>query len=244
MNKHYLSEKHQKAIVECIVKYIVPKTQSLASNITHDMNQVSTDTQGNVPSLRSIDSTNAGVQRSVEYTQMHTINPPMTSNFNTPRLLSKAGDIVLSFHIDDEKIKSSFTLDSPTFRTATFGYIFKLRVCSTSQSTHRKQDYLSIYLTLYSSPYDPTLFYPFPYNLIICLCDQSGEGRNIEATIKADPNLPAFARPTSEKNDEIGVTQFCPLDYLTKTESIYYKDRIFFIRVFVDFLNTSSNMNS
>jgi len=105
----------------------------------------------------------------------------------------------------------------------------------------KKKGSLSIYLTLLRSDFDPILFYPFPYNISLRLCDQSGQGKHIESTIKSNPNSPSFARPTSERNNEIGITQFCPLNYLTDVRSSYLKDGVFFIRIFFDFMNTESN---
>jgi hypothetical protein len=107
-------------------------------------------------------------------------------------------------------------------------------------TTNENKEYLSIYIALLRSDFDSILFYPFPYNISLSLCDQSGQGKDITSTITADPKSSSFARPTSEKNNEIGVVKFCPLNYLRNAGSIYLKDGIFFIRVFIDFLNTKS----
>ena len=154
--------------------------------------------------------------------------------------LDMDGSRTFGFQLDSQDMNLPFSFDSPTFRTSTFGYVFKLRVCSTPRSTLHKQDYLSIYLSLYSSAYDPILVYPFPYNISLYLRDQSGERRDIEATIRADVHSLAFACPTGEKNDEVGVSEFCPLDYLTKSGSIYLKDGVFFIRVLFHFMDAPS----
>ena len=247
-----MSEVHQTKLVESLIECNIPNAQSLLprigrtrpSNTTLDMNRTPTDTQESVPSFGSNTLANDRAQQSIECTQMETTNPSMTSNFQRPLLLSDTGDIDLPFHTNHLTINSSFSLDSPTFRTSNNGYVFKLRVCSTPQSIHHKQDYLSIYLTLYSSPYDPILVYPFPYNMTLYLLDGSDQRRHIKGTIKADQNSPVFACPSGEKNDEVGVTEFCPLNYLTQNESIYFKDDVFFVRVSFDFMKISSNMNN
>ncbi len=149
-------------------------------------------------------------------------------------LLDNDGSMIFPFHKQSEEINSSFSISSPTFRTSTFGYSFELRVCSTMQDNRA---YLSIYITLLRSDFDPILFYPFPYNISLCLCDQSAQGKDIVSTIKPDSNSSAFARPTSEQNNEIGTTEFCPLNYLTDKKSIYLKDGVFFIRISFDFMN-------
>ncbi len=152
-------------------------------------------------------------------------------------LLDTENSITFSFHKQSEEINSSSLTYSPTFRTATHGYLFILRVCSTMKDN---QPYLSIYITLLRSDFDPILFYPFLCNITLCLCDQSGQGKHILSTIKPDAKSSAFARPTSEKNDEIGITEFCSLNYLTDMQSIYLKDGVFFIRISFDFMNNGS----
>jgi hypothetical protein len=147
--------------------------------------------------------------------------------------LDEDGSMTFSFRRSSEEINSSFSMYSPTFRTAPYGYLFILRVCSTMKDN---QPYLSIYITLLRSDFDPILFYPFSYNISLCLCDQSGQGKHIISTIKPDSNSSAFARPISERNDEIGINEFCPLNYLTDIQSIYLKDGVFFIRISIDFM--------
>ncbi|CAF3419203.1 unnamed protein product, partial [Rotaria sp. Silwood2] len=85
------------------------------------------------------------------------------------------------------------------------------------------------------------LLYPFTYNIYLCLCDQSKQKKHIVSIIKPDANSLSFVRPTSEKNDEVGITKFCPLNFLKNVQSIYLKDSVFFIRIFIDFMNTGSN---
>jgi len=172
---------------------------------------------------------------------MTTIHDSTISSANNVRLLDADGTMIFSFHKQKEEINSPFSIYSPTFKTSPFGYLFIFRVCSTMESTNENQGYLSIYITLLRGDFDQILFYPFPYNIYLCLCDQSGKGKHIVSTIKSNPNLPSFARPTSEKNDEVGIIEFCPLNYLTDAGSIYLKDGAFFIRIFIDFMNTGSN---
>jgi len=155
-------------------------------------------------------------------------------------LLDVDNTVIFSFHKNNDEINSSFSIDSPTFKTSPFGYSFKLRVCSTIESTNTNQGYLSIYITLLRSDFDQILFYPFPYNISLCLCDQSGQGKHIISTIKPDLNSSSFTRPIGEKNAEFGIMKFCPLNYLTDNNSIYLKDSTFFIRISIDFMNTGS----
>jgi hypothetical protein len=155
--------------------------------------------------------------------------------------LDTDGTVAFSFTKTADEMKSPFSIFSSTFKTSPFGYPFILRICSTIESANVNQAYLSIYITLLRGEFDPILFYPFPYNIYFCLCDQSGERKHIQSTLKPDQNLPSFACPTSERNPEIGIKNFCPLNYLTDAQSIYLKEGVFFIRVFIDLMKNGSN---
>ena len=148
-----------------------------------------------------------------------------TARSETIKLIGTDSTTIFPFHIRFEDINSPFSIHSPKFKTAPHGYLFILRVCSTIDSTN---EYLSIYITLLCGDYDPILFYPFPYNIILSLYDQSGEGKHITTIIKADENRSYFARPTGENNNEVGIMKFCPLSYLTDDKSVYLKDGVFF----------------
>ncbi|CAF1355056.1 unnamed protein product [Rotaria sp. Silwood1] len=132
----------------------------------------------------------------------------------------------------------SFSIQSLKFKTSQYGYTLGFRACSTMES---QQKYLSLFLTLYNGDYSNLLPYPFLYTIYIALWDQSNQQKHIVYVLKPNPNSTAFIRPTTEKNDEFGIMKFCPLEYLTDSKSIYVKDQVFFIRVFVDFLNTGQN---
>lgn len=133
---------------------------------------------------------------------------------------------------------SSFSMNSSIFKTSKYGYAFMLRVCSTIESN---EEYLSLFLSLYNGEYNNLIPYPFSYDIHFLLWDQSNQQKHIVYVVKPDLNSSAFLRPTSEKNDEYGIIKFCSLRYLTDRESIYVKDGIFFIRVFIDFLKTGLN---
>ncbi|CAF2761030.1 unnamed protein product [Rotaria sp. Silwood2] len=135
-------------------------------------------------------------------------------------------------------ITSSFSIQSSKFKTSQYGYIFMLRACSTIES---QQKYLSIFLTLYNGEYSNLIPYPFSCTMYFALWDQSNQQNHIIYVLKPDPNATAFIRPINDKNDEYGINKFCSLEYLTDSKSLYVKDGAFFIRVFIDFLNTGQN---
>ena len=153
--------------------------------------------------------------------------------------LDTDGTMTFSFTKTSDEMKSPFSIYSSIFKTSPFGYPFILRICSTIESANENQGYLSIYITLLRGEFDPILFYPFPYNIYFCLCDQSGQKKHIQSTLKPDRTSPSFARPTSERNPEIGIKNFCLLNSLTDAQSIYLKDGVFFVRIFIDFMDTN-----
>ncbi|CAF3587247.1 unnamed protein product [Adineta steineri] len=160
------------------------------------------------------------------------------SKFITTKLLDINSTVIFPFHLDQTDINSLFSMYSTLFKTTQVGYSFILRVCSTTDSTNQNQQYLSVFISLVRGEFDQLLVFPFPYTIFLYLCDQSGQGKHIISVIKPDLNESAFSRPLSEKNDEIDVMNFCPLSCINEAGSIYLKDNVFLIRVFIDFLNT------
>jgi len=245
MHAHYLSENHQKALFTICYPYILLKRLlsrnsnrlTTTSNVVGNMNQESISIEESVLKTLSNDST----RLTSEHNPMNIGCETTISSLNNVRLLNDDNTTIFSFHKQNDEMNSPFSIYSPAFKTSPFGYSFMLRVCSTFESSNANQGYLSIYITLLRSDFDQILFYPFPYNISLCLCDQSGQRKHIVSTIKSDPNSLSFARPASEKNNEIGIVKFCPLNYLTDVQSIYLKDGVFFIQIFIDFMNTGSN---
>ena len=133
---------------------------------------------------------------------------------------------------------ASFSINSSKFKTGQYGYLFMLRLCSTMEG---EEEFLSLFLSLFNGEYYNLLPFPFSYNIHIALWDQSNQQKHIVHVIKPDPTSPAFVRPVSEKNVEYAVIKFCPLQYLTNPQGVYVRDGIFFLRVFIDFLNTEKS---
>lgn len=131
-----------------------------------------------------------------------------------------------------------FSLDSINFKTSQYGYIFNIRVASTNELQHQ---YLSIFLTLHNGKYCNLLPFPFLHPIHIFLLDQSQQQQHISHILIPDSESPAFSRPTNEKNEEYGIKQFCSLETITDPNNRYVKDGVFFIGVFVDFLNTGQS---
>ena len=161
--------------------------------------------------------------------------------FTRTVLLDTKGTATFSFTKRSSEMNVPFSMSSSIFKTSPFGYHFKLRVCSTIEAENEKQEYLSVYITMVRGDFDPILVYPFLYTIYLCLCDQSRQRKHIVSIIKPDPNSSSFICPINEINDEVGIVKFCPLSFLKDVKSTYSEDGIFFIRIFMDFMNTGVN---
>jgi hypothetical protein len=168
-------------------------------------------------------------------TQIEFDNIKKTSEENDFLVLDNNSTTTLHFNYSNA---SSFSINSSKFKTSEYGYTFMLRVCSTNES---EQEYLSLFLSLFNGEYNNLIPFPFSYDIHFILWDQSNQQKHITYVLKPDLNSSAFTRPINEKNEEYGIIKFCSLQYLTDPQSIYVKDDVFFIRVFIDFLNTGLN---
>ncbi|CAF1355640.1 unnamed protein product [Rotaria sordida] len=231
MRTHYLSDQHQALIHKIITEYIASKKHLVnkANCLTATSNVVSGMEKEPIAVQESVNILSPGVEILP--------NDSMRDNI----LLDNDSTMTFHFIKHSNEMNLPFSIYSSQFKTSTFGYNFMLRICSTIISGNENQEYLSIYITLLRGEFDQILLYPFPYNIYLCLCDQSKQKKHIVSMIKPDANLLSFVRPTSEKNNEVGIIKYCPLKLLKDVKSNYLKDGIFFIRIFIDFMNTGSN---
>ena len=154
-------------------------------------------------------------------------------------LLDNGGMTIFPFTLQPGGVNSSFSLTSPICKTTPFGYSFVLNAFSTINEENPNERYLSISIELLCSEYDAILSFPFPYNIFLYLCDQSGQGKHKSVMISSS-DCKVLIRPTREKNSMINVIHFCPLSYLAEANSIYFRENRFYLQFFVDFLNTRS----
>ncbi|CAF1064956.1 unnamed protein product [Adineta steineri] len=181
---------------------------------------------------------NTSTQLTSKYNQLKTNNEFNLCRSKASKVLNIDSSINFPFHLNQTDMNLSVSMYSSLFKTTQVGYSFILRVCSTTDSTDQNQQYLSVFISLVRGEFDQLLVFPFPYTIFLYLCDQSGQGKHIISAIKPDSNESALSRPLSEKNDEIGVLNFRALNCINEAGSIYLKDNVFLIRVFIDFLNT------
>jgi hypothetical protein len=241
MSTHYLSEQHQNMLLAIILAYIAWRRRIFnnfnglrsLSYSTGNMGQETIRIQSPEIENSSEDCT----QSNSEYDAMNAESAVL--DLNNVKILHNDGTITFVFTRNYDEMKLPFSIYSPIFKTSPYGYPFVLRLCSTIEPDNENQGYLSIYITLLRGEYDSILIYPFPYNISFCLCDQSGEKKDIISILNADSNSSSLNRPISERNNEVGITKFCPLNYLTNNQSIYLKDGVFFVRIFADFMDAN-----
>ncbi|CAM2707349.1 unnamed protein product [Rotaria socialis] len=159
-----------------------------------------------------------------------------------PLVLDMNDTITFPIAKEPNEINAQFSTQTPEFSTSAWGYKLMLRICSTYLSGAERQEYLSIYVSLLRGNMDSILVFPFPYDIYVCLCDQSRQKKDIELVIKPGDNVSAFNRPSSDRNSEVGIAKFCPLSFLKDPGSSYLKDGVFCIRVYIDFMNMKSKL--
>ena len=272
MLSHYLSDKHQQLILLIISEYVKSKdqhlqTQKYAEVVNKEVNDLEESIEIATSSCETLltDVTRMEDERSQIKTNLEQnvskIDELKKQDIEKERSIKELSDNQNRIHTDRDHIKKAiekwqiqildtnstvtlvfiyshtpiFSLISSRFRTSEYGYEFVLRVCSTN-------GYVSVFITLCNSEYSNLLPYPFTYKIHLILWDQSNQQKHIIHILKPNLYSPALDRPTSEMNDEFGIDQFCPLQYLTDEQSSYVKDGKFFIRVFIDFLDTGLNL--
>jgi hypothetical protein len=84
--------------------------------------------------------------------------------------------------------------------------------------------------------FDAILRFPFCFDVIFCLFDQSGEGNHIINVFTPDARSNSFQRPQSDMNTACGMPAFVPLTKLQPENTPYIRDDTMFIKVMTDFL--------
>jgi hypothetical protein len=271
MKFHYLNNSHQQKLIIIIHEYAQPKCRQIQNQnhlqecqnmqksiaivfstyeillddflrLNVEISQKKTDFESSllkIEELKKLEKENENSAREIiekqNGTQMEVDNIKKVQEERDMKTLDANSTTILRFNLPTTM---SFSINSSKFRTSQYGYVFMLRLVSTIVN---KEEYLSLFLSLYNGEYYNLIPFPFSYDIHLILWDQSNRQNHIFAVLKPDPTSSAFGRPTSEKNDEYSIIKFCLLRYLTDPENGYVKDGVFFIRVFIDFLNTGCN---
>ena len=268
MKAHYLSTDHQHRLTQCSAEYLhrtdrhmsdqiyLPLYQDLSESaemlaescdiMHHDCVRIATDIRqretnrqekmSKIEELKRIDKDNEK-----KLNEIAEIDATIRNTIDTTIRIEEEGKVLI---LDDNstvtfpcKLPSTLPLSitSMKFKTSECGYTFLLRLYSTIV---QDQTYLSSYLTLCNADYYNLLPFPFSYDIHLMLLDQSNEHKHIKHVLQSDQISSSCTRPTSEYNEEFGIDQFCLLQYLTDPQSIYVRDGIFFMRIFISFLET------
>lgn len=199
--------------------------EQLQSTAMHSISYI----RGTQKDLEVMDKKINDLQQSERETEKSFGDLTRKASTKTNLLLNDDCSIIFSF----DNLTSAF---SPIFKTADFGYPFVVRVGTTVNPNNQSESYLSIFISLLRGDYDPILAYPFKHNISFRLIDQSNQGKDLVSRLEVNPCSASFARPISEKNEEARIVNFCPLAQLTDPNSIYMKDGVYFVGVFIDFL--------
>lgn len=119
-------------------------------------------------------------------------------------------------------------IHSQPFYTGIPGYRMCLRV-NLNGIDSGAQTHLSMFVHLMQGTFDDILPWPFPGSLVLMVLDQDvhGEPKNIRETLAARPNLQAFNRPKSTRNQKgYGYVEMIPHQIL-RTNRYLQNDSIF-----------------
>ena len=130
-------------------------------------------------------------------------------------------------------------IDSPVFFTAPAGYKLCLRLYPNGDG-NAVGAHMSLYLVLMRGEYDAILNFPFIYQVIFCLLDQSSKQRHIVKAFNPNSSSPSFQRPRSDMNVASGITKFVSLKLLAQADNSYIQNDRIIIKAIIDFQNISS----
>ncbi len=150
--------------------------------------------------------------------------------------------IISTIHfIGDAQSERQTLIYSPPFCSSQTGY--KMRAClfpfgyGSARGTH-----MSLFFVLMQSKNDAILEFPFNHKITFCLFDQSGAQKHIIDSFRPDIKSNSFQRPRSKMNIPSGIPKFCFLDNIIKDNSPYVRNDTMFIKITVDFIDLSDDM--
>lgn len=125
-------------------------------------------------------------------------------------------------------------IDSPIFFTAPAGYKLCLRLYPNGDG-NAEGTHISLYVVLMRGEFDAVLQFPFIYQVIFCLIDQTNKQRHIIKVFSPNSSSPSFQRPRSEMNVASGITKFVSLKLLGKADNPYIRNDRIMIKTMIDF---------
>ncbi|CAF2800088.1 unnamed protein product [Rotaria sp. Silwood2] len=163
--------------------------------------------------------------------------------FRDPYQLNCGHRCCESFDAESERQKSIY---SPPFYSSPTGYKMCLRLYLNGDSDTRNT-HMSLFLIIMRNDYDAILHWPFSYEVLFRLIDQStlnNNQRNITASFRPDIRSNCFHRPLSAMNDGYGIKKFLSLVEFEQNRSLYIKDNTMFIETNINFLSERQVMSS
>ncbi len=137
--------------------------------------------------------------------------------------------------LEDARSGQQTSTYSPIFYSSSSGYKMRARLDlygdGDAQGTH-----MSIFLVILKGKFDAILKWPFNFQLIFCLFDQTGQGHHIIDSFYPDITSTSFQRPRSKMNRASGILKFCPLAFIQQQENHYVRNDKMYIKIMVDFL--------
>jgi len=141
----------------------------------------------------------------------------------------------------DAQSERQRSIYSPPFYSSLTGYKVRARLYlygdGNARSTH-----MSLYFVLMRGPYDVILQFPFKFQVVFCLYDQSPHKQHWIHLLQPDIKSDSFQRPRSEMNIASGIPKFFPLAMIQQEDNPYVRDDTMFIKIMIDFDNIPRNL--
>ena len=100
--------------------------------------------------------------------------------------------------------------------------------------------YMSLFIVLLRSNFDPILKFPLDGTVQFTLYDQTSTGQSVFKSFLTRDQPTFFGKPTSEANAPYGISNFVQLDRLTTENSRFIVEDSIFIKTSVDFSHLSN----
>ncbi|CAF0863262.1 unnamed protein product [Adineta steineri] len=166
-------------------------------------------------------------------------NLAMQSKINNNNLSSHDGTHLwkitnINEKIEDAKSGKQIYIDSEPFYSSPAGYKMCLRLYLDGDGSTRRT-HVSLFFILMRGEYDAILKFPFCFNVIFCLMDQTDKKQHIIDVFRPDVISNSFQRPQTNTNTPSGIPKFAPTTIFQQENNPYIRDNTMFIRVIVDF---------
>ncbi len=107
-----------------------------------------------------------------------------------------------------------------------------------------RRTHMSLFFVLMRSEYDAILKFPFNFQVIVCLFDQTNRQNHIIDTFRPDVRSNSFQRPRSDMNVASGMPKFASLETFQQENNPYIRDDTMFIKAMIDFTDTPNSVLS